>query len=253
MPTLPTFRCCGVGITALGPDAAVEAVLARVGQPTAVHLCNAYTLSLAMRDDAYRRTVDAGDLKFADGFPVAAVGRRRGHPGMNRRVYGPDLFLDVLRAGVDRGVRHYLYGSTQAVLDKLVARLSTLIPGAQIAGAEAPPFRPLSDSENAEMVTRLRASKADVVWVGLGTPKQDEFVARMRSAVGVPLVAVGAAFDFVAETKPMAPPWMQRAGLEWAFRLATEPRRLWKRYLVGNTLFVYGVLRDELHLRRSVS
>jgi N-acetylglucosaminyldiphosphoundecaprenol N-acetyl-beta-D-mannosaminyltransferase len=216
-----------------------------------VHLCNAYTLSLAMRDDAYRAAVDAGDLKFADGFPVAAVGRRRGHPAMDRRVYGPDLFIDVLRAGVDRGVRHYLYGSSQDVLDAMSARLPSLVPGVVIAGVEAPPFRALTNAEEAEVVGRIDAAKADLVWVGLGTPKQDKFVARMRDRTGVPLVAVGAAFDFVAQTKRMAPPWMQQSGLEWAFRLGTEPRRLWKRYLVGNTVFLYGVLRDELRLRRN--
>lgn len=215
-----------------------------------MHLCNAYTLSLALRDETYRRTVDAGDLKLADGFPVAAVGRRRGHPEMVRRVYGPDLFLEVLRAGVDRGVRHYLYGSTRDVLDMMAARLQVLVPGVLLVGSEAPPFRPLSAAEEADVVTRIHDARADFVWVGLGTPKQDEFVAGMRDRVGVPLVAVGAAFDFVAQTKPMAPGWMQRAGLEWAFRLATEPRRLWKRYLIGNTLFVYGVLRDELRPRR---
>ena len=237
----------------MGPDAAASELLSRIGRPTAVHLCNAYTLSLAMRDEAYRRTVDAGDLKLADGFPVAAVGRRRGHSGMVRRVYGPDLFLDVLRAGADVGVRHYLYGATSDVLDKMVLRLSTLVPGAQIAGVDAPPFRPLTEAEELDVVTRIHDSRADSVWVGLGTPKQDEFCARMRDRVGVPLVAVGAAFDFVAQTKPMAPAWMQRSGLEWAFRLATEPRRLWKRYLVGNTLFLYGVCRDELRLRRRQS
>ncbi|MEP7054536.1 MAG: WecB/TagA/CpsF family glycosyltransferase [Actinomycetota bacterium] len=248
--TPQSFTCCGVRIHALGPAQAAAAVLDRVGRPSAVHLCNAYTLSLALRDADYRRIVDAGDLNFADGFPVAAVGRRRGHPSMTRRVYGPDLFLDVLREGVGRRTRHYLYGSTQAVLDLMKERLPRLVPGVQIVGAEAPPFRPLTPAEQAAVGERVRDAAADIVWVGLGTPKQDSFVADMRDALGVPLVAVGAAFDFVAETKPMAPAWMQRTGLEWLFRLATEPRRLWKRYLVGNTVFLWGVLSDELRLRR---
>lgn len=235
----------------MGPAEAVDAILSRLGTPTAVHLCNAYTLSLALRDDNYRALVDGGDLKFADGFPVAAVGRRRGHAAMARRVYGPDLFLDVLRAGVAGGVRHFLYGSTPEVLAAMQRRLTELVPGVQIVGVEAPPFRPLDAAEEAAVVARVGEAGADIVWVGLGTPKQDEFVARMRDRIGVPLVAVGAAFDFFAGTKPMAPAWMQRSGLEWAFRLATEPRRLWKRYLIGNTVFVYGVLRDEGRLRRS--
>jgi N-acetylglucosaminyldiphosphoundecaprenol N-acetyl-beta-D-mannosaminyltransferase len=166
---------------------------------------------------------------------------------------GIRAWFDVLRAGTDLGVRHYLHGATAEVLDKMVLRLGTLVPGAQIVGTDAPPFRPLTEAEELDAVTRIRESRADIVWVGLGTPKQDEFVARMRDRLGVPLVAVGAAFDFVAQTKPMAPAWMQRSGLEWAFRLATEPRRLWKRYLVGNTLFLFGVCRDELRNRRTRS
>ena len=222
-----------------------------MGGPAAVHLCNAYTLSLAMRDESYRTIVNAGDLRFADGFPVAAVGRRHGHADMTSRVYGPDLFLDTMRAGVDRGLAHYLHGSTQDVLDLMLSKLPAMVPGVRLVGCEAPPFRALTESEEADAAERIKAAGADIVWVGLGTPKQDQFVSRMRDRVDVPLVAVGAAFDFIAQTKPMAPPWMQRAGLEWAFRLATEPRRLWKRYLIGNTVFIYGVCRDELRQRRT--
>ncbi|MEO7157765.1 MAG: WecB/TagA/CpsF family glycosyltransferase [Vicinamibacterales bacterium] len=220
------------------------------GQATAVHLCNAYTLSLAVRDAHVRAILNAGDLNFADGFPVAAVGRRLGFTQMTQRVYGPDLFLDVLAAGVDRGVRHFLFGSTPDVLDRMCARLPELVPGIVIAGTESPPFRPLTPAEEQDVASRIRATGADLVWVGLGTPKQDLFVHRMRDIVGLPLVAVGAAFDFVALTKPSAPGWMQRAGLEWLFRLATEPRRLWKRYLVGNPVFLWGVARDQLRRRR---
>jgi N-acetylglucosaminyldiphosphoundecaprenol N-acetyl-beta-D-mannosaminyltransferase len=132
----------------------------------------------------------------------------------------------------------------------MTARLPQLAPGVTVVGAEAPPFRPLTTQEEQEMVARIKGAQADIVWVGLGTPKQDVFVSQLRDSIGVPLVAVGAAFDFVAGTKPMAPPWIQRHGLEWAFRLATEPRRLWKRYLLGNTVFVWGVMRDEIRLRR---
>lgn len=245
------FRCCGVRIDGVGPAQAAAAVLDRAGTSAAVHLCNAYTLSLAMRDREYAAVLEAGDLNFADGFPVAAVGRRRGQSAMTSRVYGPDLFLDVMRAGVSRGTKHFLYGSTDDVLELMQQRLPTLVPGVDIVGAEAPPFRQLTAAEEDAVVQRIHASGADVVWVGLGTPKQDQFCARMRDAIGLPLVAVGAAFDFVAQTKPMAPPWMQRFGLEWLFRLATEPRRLWKRYLVGNSLFVLGVARDEIAVRRS--
>lgn len=242
---LPSFPCCGVHIDALGPEQAATALLdSRFGTPRAAHLCNAYTLSLAVRDDDFRGVLDAGDLNLSDGHYVAMVGRRRGHPGMTERVYGPDLMAAVLDRGRERGLRHYLYGSTPETVQQLATALAERYPGVEIVGVESPPFRPLSAQETDAMVTRIRDARPDVVWVGLGTPRQDLFVQEFRDRLGTTLVPVGAAFDFFAGTKPMAPDWVQQRGLEWAYRLATEPRRLWKRYLVGNPVFVYGVLAE---------
>lgn len=248
-----SFLCCGVPITPVGPTAARDLLLASThGQGRAVHLCNAYTLSLAVRDPEFRALLSAADLNFADGHPVAAVGRLRGHAEMDTRVYGPDLMLAVLDAGRAHNLRHYLYGGTAEVLNDLQERLVRRFPGLIVVGSESPPFRELTDLESAAMVQRIRAARADIVWVGLGTPRQDHFVARHAQTLQSTLVAVGAAFDFHAGHKRQAPAWMQRTGLEWCFRLLAEPRRLWRRYFVGNPVFLFGIARDAIsHRRRS--
>jgi N-acetylglucosaminyldiphosphoundecaprenol N-acetyl-beta-D-mannosaminyltransferase len=161
------------------------------------------------------------------------------------RVYGPDLFRAVLRLTRTGAAGHYLLGSTDAVLSALRDRIALEYPGVRIAGAESPPFRPLTVQERAAQHERIVRSGARFVWVGLGTPKQDWAAARLAGELPVVAVAVGAAFDFVAGTKRQAPPWMQQTGLEWAHRLASEPRRLWKRYLFGNARFGYAVARDH--------
>jgi len=247
-----SFRCCGVRIDALTPAAAAEALLAsRHGTSRRAHLCNAYTLSLALRDPDYRALLDEGDLNLSDGHYIAMVGRHRGHPEMQQRVYGPDLMAEVLDRGREHGLRHYLYGSTPETVEQLAAALRERFPGVHIVGVESPPFRGLSEAEIDDMVARINGARPDLVWVGLGTPLQDRFVRDYADRLGATLVPVGAAFDFHAGTKRMAPEWVQRHGLEWAYRLASEPRRLWKRYLVGIPVFVFGVLTDARRARVS--
>ncbi len=237
------FRCCGVRVDAVTMDDAVDRlrVFTQTGGGRAVHLCNAWTLALARKDRGLSEALNRGDLNLPDGTPLTWIGRRVGFTHMRRRVYGPALLLATARAGRAWGLRHYLYGSTPDVAAALAKRLADLAPGIEVVGVESPPFRPLIEGEEAELVERIRQAESDVIWVGLGTPRQDLFVDRFRDRLGVTLVAVGAAFDFLAGAKRQAPTWMQERGLEWAFRLATEPRRLWKRYLVGNMGFLVGV------------
>jgi N-acetylglucosaminyldiphosphoundecaprenol N-acetyl-beta-D-mannosaminyltransferase len=240
-----SFRCCGVRVDALTTDDTLELLreFAERGGGRAVHLCNAYTLSLARRDPAFAGVVNRGDLNLPDGAPLVWIGRRVGFDHLRQRVYGPDLMLAAARASRAWGLRHYLYGSTPEVVGTLTRRLAELAPGIQVVGAESPPFRVLTGAEESELVARVRASGAQLVWVGLGTPRQDLFVDRFRDRLGATLVAIGAAFDFIAGSKRQAPPWMREHGLEWAFRLACEPRRLWRRYLIGNAVFLAGVTR----------
>jgi N-acetylglucosaminyldiphosphoundecaprenol N-acetyl-beta-D-mannosaminyltransferase len=245
------FTCCGVRVDALPPEAARESVLkSAFGVPRSVHLCNAYTLSLALRDASYRELLNTSDLNLADGQPVAFVGRRLGHDRLHSSVRGPGLMRDVLASGQVTGLRHYFYGSTPEVCELLTREIEQRFPAAKLVGVESAPFRALSADEEADLVRRVTSARPDIVWVGLGTPRQDEFLHAYRDRLGATLVAIGAGFDFLAGTKRMAPEWMQRRGLEWVFRLATEPRRLWRRYLVGNTLFVWGALREFVSRRR---
>jgi len=241
-----TFTSCDVEIDALSPEAAAEFVVqgARGRALGAVHLCNAYTLSLALRDAAYRDLLNSSSLRLPDGKPLVWVARGRGVP-LADRVYGPDLLLEVVRAGQPVGLRHYFYGGTEEILNLFLERLRREAPQHVVAGSEAPPFRPATEAELDELARRVQDLDVDVVWVGLGTPKQDHFVSDFAKRSGRTCVAVGAAYDFLSGAKKQAPHWMQQRGLEWLFRLVSEPRRLWRRYLVGNTLFVYGVLRDR--------
>ena len=249
-PAPGSFWCCGVRVDALPLDEAAEEVLgwASSGAAGAVHLCNAYSLALAERDPGFRRTLNRGDLNLPDGMPLVWAARRLGFHQLRSRVYGPQLMQAVIDRGRSRRLRHYLYGSTPAVVDRLAASLRAAHPGVVIVAAESPPFRPLHPEESDALVARVRAAKPGVVWVGLGTPRQDRFVDEFRARLGTTLVAVGAAFDFLAGTKPQAPRLLQEHGLEWAYRLACEPRRLWRRYLVGNVVFLRGVARHGLAL-----
>lgn len=242
------FECCGVRIDAVTLDDAVDRVFtyALNRRAATLHLCNAYTLSLAAHDPRYAATLNSGDLNLADGQPVAWVGRRLGFDDMHDSVRGPDLMVETIRRGQVLGLRHYLYGSTPEVVARLVAALAVIAPDAVIAGAEAPPFRDLTEVEVAALGRRVRESGADVVWVGLGTPRQDVFVEAMRGTLGTTLVPIGAAFDFIAGTKRVAPKWLRHSGFEWVFRLACEPRRLAKRYFVGNARFLRGSRRSRV-------
>jgi N-acetylglucosaminyldiphosphoundecaprenol N-acetyl-beta-D-mannosaminyltransferase len=239
----------GVLFTVIQVDEAIDKIVAlgsrSLTKGVAVHFANAYNVALADSDPAYAALLSAGDLVFTDGLPVAWVGRRlhREVASQWTRVYGPDVLTGVLDKSNLKSPRHYLLGGTSETLDVLVSRIKTRWPEAVIAGFESPPFRSASVRELMERDARIRESGATLVWVGLGTPKQDQEVRRLADSIPVAALAVGAAFDFLAGTKPQAAAWIQGAGLEWAFRLATEPRRLAMRYFWGNPRFVIAAIR----------
>jgi len=238
-----------VPITACRPsEAAADVVQLALGPAGAdIHLCNAFTLALADTDPSLREVLITATRNFPDGKSVVwankLLHRERALP--SDRVYGPDLFLDALALTEDTEITHYLLGGTSDTLARLERAIAARFPGVTIAGSESPPFRAPTESELSARDDRVRSTGAHIVWVGLGTPKQDLEAARLAAATSVVTVAVGAAFDFVAGTKPQAPLWMQHNGLEWLFRLGAEPRRLWKRYLIGNAKFVAVVARQR--------
>jgi N-acetylglucosaminyldiphosphoundecaprenol N-acetyl-beta-D-mannosaminyltransferase len=220
--------------------AAGSAVLRRVESGLGGYscLCGVHGIVTAQHSESMMRALEGAWLNFPDGAPVAWLMRRHG-AGDARRVAGPDLMPHVIEAGQDAGIRHFLFGSSPGVLERLERRLLERFPRAIIAGSISPPFRELSDEENERFAAQIVASGAHIVWVGLGLPKQDEWLHRSAGlfapAVGL---GVGAAFDFLAGTKPRAPEWVQRAGLEWMHRLLKEPRRLAGRYATTNTEFM---------------
>jgi len=200
----------------------------------------------AQRDQAVRAALNGASLATKDGMPMAWWCRRSGDAD-STRVCGSDVFDAVCRYGIERGYRHYFYGGSQAVLDSLVERLPHLYPGIVIAGYRSPPFRALTPDEDAADIDAINQADSDFVWVGLGMPKQEKWIAAHFGKVrATALLGVGAVFDFYAGTKPRAPVWMQQAGLEWSFRLCSEPRRLARRYLIDNSIFVGLTLRHVL-------
>lgn len=208
-----------------------------------VHFLAAHPTVVARGDADYRAILNRGDLNLPDGLPVAWSLRLFGHGA--DQITGTDGFRLLCDWGRSRNVRHFLYGGSPQVLEDLQANLRRDYPGIEIAGAISPPFRPLSDEELEQDVARIRESGADLVWVGLGAPKQDLMAERLRELEAAPVVlCVGAAFDFLAGMKKRAPRWMQTIGFEWVYRLGAEPRRLWRRYLLGNPQFVFGIASD---------
>jgi N-acetylglucosaminyldiphosphoundecaprenol N-acetyl-beta-D-mannosaminyltransferase len=246
---VPKSSVGGVLFTVLPLAEAIDKILVlgsqRLDKGIAVHFANAYNVALADSDPDYAALLAAGDLVFTDGQPVAWAGGLLHRDLRSRwtRVYGPDALAGVLDRSGSENVRHYFLGATPETLDALVGKVHERWPAAVVAGFESPPFREATAAELAERDRRIVDSGATLVWVGLGTPKQDLEARRLADSIPVLALAVGAAFDFVAGTKAQAPVWMQRSGLEWAFRFGTEPRRLARRYLWGNPRFVAAAIR----------
>jgi len=233
-------------------DRARDVVLSTRGQRQLgyVCVCTVHGVSEAQRDPQFRTILNHSLLTTPDGMPLVWLGHWHGHKQVTR-VYGPDLMLAACDAGRSVGLRHYFYGGKDGVAEQLRENLTTRFPGLQVVGTFTPPFRPLTVAEFATLRADIAVAKPDVVWIGLSTPKQERFMAEAWDKLDAGLlIGVGAAFDFHSGRVPQAPRWMQRSGLEWLHRLATEPRRLWKRYLVYNPLFVLRTLAQLTGLKK---
>lgn len=212
--------------------------------------CPVYTLMQGHERAEVRAALNGATWVTPDGMPVVWALRCFGAPKVGR-VYGPDLMLALTELSTRKGYAQYYLGGGPGVADDLARSMQQRFPGLKIAGTYCPPFRTLTPVEEQAMLDQINASGAEIVWVGLGSPKQDMWMARYRSRLTPPLlVAVGAAFDFLTGRQLQAPRWMQRSGLEWLFRLAHEPRRLWRRYLIYNPKFLFQLSLQLLGWRR---
>ena len=238
-------RVVGAFIDAISWDRALQTIESWASRRESRYVCacNVHMVMSMRNDAAVDRTVQGADMVLPDGMPVAWMMRKLGFREQPK-ISGGDFMSRYFALAEASGTSLYFYGSTPQTLDLLKRRLSAAYPRLQIAGMHSPPFREQSAEEDDEDVARINASGAGVVFVGLGCPKQEMWMAAHRARVHAVMIGVGAAFNFHAGTVKRAPEWMQRAGLEWLYRLAAEPGRLWKRYLTTNFSFILGALRQ---------
>jgi len=251
----PRFSLLDVALTGTSIEQAIQQIVAYTQGGGRHYVCVFAVASLLQCHDEprLRDIANKSDMTLCDGMPLVFVGRKFAGLEMNR-CYGPDVMLKTIEAGCATGMKHFFYGGAdETVMTRLLANLKEKFPDIQVAGKYVPPFRDLTDAEHTDVVAKINESGADVVWVGIGTPRQDFWVSDYRSVLKPSvLIAVGAAFNFHAGTVPQAPRWMMRCGLEWLFRLVAEPRRLWRRYVIGNPRFVFLAVRQLLTRRPHV-
>lgn len=240
----------GVLVDAIDYEAATAQIIeaARERRPYAVTALAVHGVMTGVQDPAHNARLNSFDLVTPDGQPVRGALNVLHHAGLADRVYGPELTLRVLRQAATEGLPVYLYGSTEPTLERLVPALERMFPALKIAGVEASKFRSVQPGEDVEIADRIKASGARVVLVGLGCPRQEIFTYAMRPLLDMPLLAVGAAFDYHAGLLRNPPAWMQKYSLEWLWRLGLEPRRLWRRYLLLNPAYLSRLAAQRLGL-----
>lgn len=237
----PRIDILGTPVSAIWPSKFLDLVDLRLDQGGGGYITvpDAFNIMLATQDEHLAAVHNGAFIVSPDGSPLTVVGRLQGHRRM-RRVCGPDLLPLLCKNGVSKGVRHYFYGGAPGVAQAVAESLSRACPGLQVVGAESPPFRDITKEPDLEAARRIKAARPDIVWVGLGAPKQEYWIAAnsplLTDAI---LIGVGAAFDFQSGRVARAPRWVQYAGLEWAFRFLQEPTRLWRRYLVAAPSFFF--------------
>lgn len=242
----------GVGISAINMDMALDSIEGWVARHEQHYVCvtPVHSVMECQSDPGLRRIFNGSGLSTPDGMPLVWLCRYNGYRNVNR-VYGPDLMLALCKRSLVRGYSHFFYGSAKGVPEQLAENLQNRFPGLMVAGTYSPPFHPLMPEEDTQIVRMINEASPDIVWVSLGAPNQERWMAAHRGQLTAPvLIGVGAAFDFHAGRKKQAPYWMQQNGLEWLFRLVAEPRRLWKRYLINSPRFVALALLQKIGLRK---
>lgn len=248
-----TNRILGVNIAVTNMQDTIELILSQIDELKGKFIClsNVHTTVMSDQDEEYKKIQNAAFLALPDGSPLALLQRLRGYKGAEQ-VAGPDLMPALWKATENTGISHYFYGSSQETIDALRAQLQKKYPGLAIAGMEAPPFRPLTEEEDREAVRKINESGAQIVWVGLGAPKQERWMYEHQSSVNALMLGVGAGFDFHAGTVKRAPAWMRNHYLEWLYRLTQDPKRLWKRYVETNGKFILLSIKDAFLWKKYV-
>jgi len=246
-------RCniLGVAVSVLTMSDAVNQISEWIDERTPHYVClsPAHSIMECYHQPSLRKVYNQSGMTTPDGMAIVWLLKLHGYRSVER-VYGPDLLQAVCKYSEMKHIRHYFVGGAPGVVEKLIERLRQNYSGIQIVGSESPPYRLLSGEEETAMINRIKTAKPDIVWVGLGSPRQEAWMAEYTKKLNIPvLIGVGAAFDFLSGTKPQAPRWMQRSGLEWLFRLMSDPRRLWRRY-IQYPKFIFLVIMQSLHFTR---
>ena len=248
-----TNRILGVNIAITNMQDTVKLIVEQIDRLKGEFIClsNVHTTVMSQQDEEYRKIQNSAFLALPDGSPLSLIQRLRGYR-IAEQVAGPDLMPALWKATENTEISHYFYGSTQETIEALTKKLKKEYPGLKIAGMEAPPFRPLTEEEDAKAVKRINDSGASIVWVGLGAPKQEKWMFEHRDSVKALMLGVGAGFDFHAGTVKRAPAWMRNHYLEWLYRLIQDPKRLWKRYVQTNGKFLFLSVKDAFVWKKYV-
>lgn len=246
LKVLPTCEIMGVNIAVTDMDKTVDMITDNLEDWRGKYICvsNVHTTVTASEDDEYKNIQNSAVMALPDGGPLSQFSRKQGY-NEAQRVTGPDLMKEILKMSGEHGWRHYFYGSTQETLDMLKEKLDERYPGAVVAGMYSPPFRELTPKEDAKIIEMINEAKPDFVWVGLGAPKQEKWMAAHEKRINGLMVGVGAAFDYEAGNIKRAPEWMQKCSLEWLYRLLQDPKRLFKRYFETNAKYMYWKMRQK--------
>lgn len=240
---IPVCNILGVNIAAIDMNWLLDFTDKYIEELSGDYMCvsNVHTTVISFEDKSYCDVQNGGILAIPDGGPLSTVGRKRGYKNM-KRTTGPSYMKEILKISVQKGYRHYFYGSTEETLKKLCQVLRHSYPGLQIVGMYSPPFRPLTEDENKAVIEQINVVQPDFVWVGLGAPKQERWMAEHQGEIKGFMVGVGAGFDYLAGNISRAPMWMQKCNLEWAYRLLQDPKRLFVRYWHTNTKFIWNAM-----------
>lgn len=247
MKDLEYCRILDTNINVISMQETVDYITDNIDMLRGKYICvsNVHTTVMSYENEAYNRVQNGAAMALPDGKPLSVVSRRRGFANAER-VTGPDLMGEFFCHAEDYPLRHYFYGGTQETLHILQEKLCRKYPALQIAGMYSPPFRQLTKEERLSVYEKINKTKPDIVWIGLGAPKQEKFMYDNQGKLAAVMIGVGAGFDYHAERIKRAPKWMQKCSLEWLYRLVQDPVRLFKRYVVTNFKFIYYIFLENL-------